>query len=299
MKSDRDLLQRLASDLRLAGKAERTVEAYSGAVRRLGRVCRKPLATIDEDDVRAYLEGMVRDRVARGTFSINLCGIKLFFETTLGRQWNIFDLARPRYDRKLPVVLSRDEVWRILDAVSIPVYQACLATIYSCGLRLLEGATLSIPQIDSARMQLHISGKGGRDRLVPLPTATLHLLREHWRTHRSPMWLFPAPTRKGIKHSIATNSGPVNRSSLQSAFCRARDKAGIRKKAHVHTLRHSYATHLLEAGVDLRLIQAYLGHSSPQTTAIYTHVTRRADELAGAAINRVMGDLEQSTPAPW
>jgi site-specific recombinase XerD len=152
----------------------------------------------------------------------------------------------------------------------------------------MEGATLSIPQIDSARMQLHISGKGGRDRLVPLPTATLHMLRDHWRTHRSPTWLFPAPTRKGLAHSIRTNAGPVHRSSLQSALCRARDKAGIRKKAHVHTLRHSYATHLLEDGVNLRLIQSFLGHSSARTTQIYTHLTREARATAKNPVERLM-----------
>jgi site-specific recombinase XerD len=288
MKSDEQLLDRLATDLRLAGKSERTVEAYAGAVRRLARSCGKPLASIDEDDVRAYLVGLVRDNIARGTFSINLCGVRFFFRKTLVREWNIFDLARPKYDKKLPVVLSRDEVWAILDAVTIPVYRACLTTIYSCGLRLLEGATLSIPQVDSARMQLHIKGKGGRDRLVPLPTATLHMLRDHWRTHRSPMWLFPAPTRKGLEHSIATNAGPLDRSSLQGAFCRARDQAGIRKKAHVHTLRHSYATHLLEDGVNLRLIQAFLGHTSARTTQLYTHLTREVRATAKNPVDRLM-----------
>jgi site-specific recombinase XerD len=288
MKRDESLLERLATDLRLAGKAERTVEAYSGAVRRLGRVCGKPLATIDEEDIRAYLVGMVRDDVARGTFSINLCGIRFFYQETLGREWSVFGLARPRYDKKLPVVLSRREVWAILDAVTIPVYRACLTTIYACGLRLLEGATLSVPQIDSARMQLHIHGKGGRDRLVPLPKATLHMLRDLWRTHHSPVWIFPAATRKGMAHSVATNAGPVHRSSLQSAFCRARDKAGIRKKAHVHTLRHSYATHLLEAGVNLRLIQTFLGHASARTTQVYTHLTREARAGAADPIERLM-----------
>lgn len=289
MKSNEQLLERLATDLRLAGKAERTVEAYTGAVRRFMRVSGIPcLAEVTEDDLRAYLVGLVHEKVARGTFSINLCGVKFFFETTLGREWNIFGLARPKYDKKLPVVLSRNEVWMILDAVTIPVYRACLMTIYSCGLRLLEGASLSIPQIDSARMQLHISGKGGRDRYVPLPEGTLLMLRDHWRTHQSPMWLFPAPTRKGLKHSIATNAGPIHRSSLQSAFCRAREKAGIHKKAHVHTLRHSYATHLLEDGVNLRLIQSFLGHSSARTTQVYTHLTREAHASAKNPIDRIM-----------
>jgi site-specific recombinase XerD len=288
MVMDTDLLTRMEKDLRLAGKAERTVEAYTGAVRRLARRTGKPLVTIEEQDVREYLLEMVEARVARGSFSINLCGIRFFWMDTMGRDWRIFDLAKPRYDKKLPVVLSRGEVWRILDEVTIDVYRVCLTTIYSCGLRLLEGATLQIPQIDSDRMQLHIHGKGGRDRFVPLPEGTLLMLRKLWKTHRSPLWLFPAATRKGLEHSLATDAGPIHRSSLQEAFRRARDRAGIRKKAHVHTLRHSYATHLLEDGVNLRLIQKYLGHSSVRTTQIYTHLTREVYARAKDPVNRLM-----------
>ncbi len=210
MSSDAVLLERMEKDLRLSGKAERTVEAYTGAVRRLVRRTGKPLGAIEEGDVREYLLGMVEAKVARGTFSINLCGIRFFWMDTMGLDWKIFGLAKPRYDKKLPVVLSRDEVWRILDEVTIPVYQVCLTTIYCSGLRPLEGATLQVPQIDSERMVLHIHGKGGRDRLPPLPRAALEMLRGFWRTHRSPIWLFPAPTRKGLKHSLATNAGPVH-----------------------------------------------------------------------------------------
>ena len=288
MSGKTDLLARMATDLRLEGKAERTVEAYTGAVRRLVRRTGKPLGEIEESDIREYLLTMIDNKVARGTFSINLCGIRSFWKGTLGSEWKIFDLAKPRHGKKLPVVLSRDEVWRILDEVTIPVYRVCLTTIYSCGLRLLEGTTLQVPQIDSARMQLHIHGKGGRDRYVPLPEGTLLMLRGFWRTHRCPILLFPAVTRKGLKHSLATAAGPIHRSSLQGAFRRARDKAGIRKKAHIHTLRHSYATHLLEAGVNLRLIQKYLGHSSVRTTQIYTHLTREVCATGKDPVDRLM-----------
>ena len=209
MSSDTVLLERMEKDLRLAGKAERTVEAYTGAVRRLVRRTGKPLGEIEEEDVRQYLLDMVEAQVARGTFSINLCGIRFLWLQTMGRDWKIFDLAKLRYDKKLPVVLSRGEVWRILDEVTIPVYRVCLTTIYSCGLRLLKGATLQVPQIDSAWMQLHIHGKGGRDRFVRLPQGALEMLRDFWRTHRSPVWLFPAPTRKGLKHSSATSTLPA------------------------------------------------------------------------------------------
>jgi integrase len=126
------------------------------------------------------------------------------------------------------ILLNAIRLRRILDEVTIPVYRVCLTTIYSCGLRLLEGAMLKVPQIDSARMQLHIHGKGGRDRLVPLPMGALEMLRVFWRTHHSPVWLFPATTRKGLKHSLAVDAGAIHRSSLQGAFRRARIPAAFR-----------------------------------------------------------------------
>jgi site-specific recombinase XerD len=202
----------------------------------------------------------------------------------LGRAWTVFDIARPKGEKKLPVVLSRNKVNRILAAVRIPVYRVCLTTLYSCGLRLLEGARLQVPDVDGDRELLHIHGKGGNDRMVPLPKATLALLREHWRTHRHPLWLFPATGR--ARHN--PGSDPISRSSLQSAFVRAVRQCGIRKRAHVHTLRHSYATHLLEAGVALPLIQEYLGHSSIRTTMIYTHLTRELRAGALEPINDLM-----------
>jgi integrase len=125
------------------------------------------------------------------------------------------------------VVLSRDEVRHILAEVRIPVYRACLTTIYACGLRLLEGAHLQVPDVDSGRMMLHIHGKGKKDRYVPLPEPTLQTLRSFWKTHRSPVWLFPAPTRRGLKYSLAHNGGPVMRSSLQSAFRRALQRSKV------------------------------------------------------------------------
>ena len=134
-------------------------------------------------------------------------------------------------------------------------------------------------------------GKGHRDRIVPLPERTLVLLREHWKTHRSSDWLFPAPTRRGLAHSLANDGGPVTRSSLQSCLRRAVERSDVRKKASVHTLRHSYATHLLEDGVDLRIIQGYLGHSSPKTTSLYTHLTVEVRQATRDPIERLMDGL--------
>lgn len=273
------LRQRLIHDLQLRGYADRTVEAYVRAVAQLAQFYHAPPDRLTEEQIRHYLLHLSTvQKVSRGTHTIALCGIKFFYQQTLARQWTVvLDIARPKRENKLPVVLSRDEVWRILDAVRIPVYRACLTTIYACGLRLMEGALLQVPDVDSERMLLHIHGKRRKDRLVPLPDAALTMLRDHWRTHRNALWLFPATTG---------SRSPISRSSLQSAFARAVKKSGVHKRAHVHTLRHSYATHLLEAGVTLQLIQEYLGHTSPRTTTIYTHLTR---ELRDAAVEPING----------
>jgi site-specific recombinase XerD len=286
------LRQRMLEDMQLRGFAPRTQEAYVYAVRRLARHFGRAPDTLAEDDLRSYFLHLTQEKkIASATFTIFLCGVKFFYETTLGRTWQLFGLVRPRREKRLPVVLTREEVPAILREVHIAVYRICLATIYACGLRLMEGACLEVSDFDSARLLLHIRGKGNHDRYVPLPAATLDMLRAYWRTHRSPRWLFPAPTRHGLKAALASNAGPVTRSSLQSAFCRAVKASGVRKRAHVHTLRHSYATHLLEDGVSLRYIQGILGHASPSTTSIYTHLTVEVRAAANDAINRIMENI--------
>lgn len=279
----------MIEEMQLQGYAESTIEGYVHAVAQLARHYRRSPDKLDEDEVRRYLLHLTLDKkIARGSFSVVLGGLRFFYHKALGRDWKSLYVAKPRSEKKLPVVLSRDEVWRILDEVRIDVYRVCLTTIYACGLRLMEGACLQIPDVDSARGVLHVRGKRRKEREVPLPTATLQLLRDHWRSHRSPTWLFPAATRHGTQYSVAHDCGPITRDSLQSAFRHAVKRTGLNKRAHVHTLRHSYATHLLEDGVNLRLIQEYLGHSSPRTTAIYTHLTREIRDAARDPINRLM-----------
>lgn len=286
------LRQRMIEDMQLRGYSARTQECYVRAVRQLAEHYRASPDRLSEEDLRQYFLYLTNEKkFARASATIALCGIKFFFEQTLQQHWSTLEFVRPARERKLPVVLGREEVRRILAQVRIPVYRACLTTIYGCGLRLLEGAHLQVADVDSARMLLHVHGKGNKDRYVPLPAPTLAMLRAFWRTHRSAVWLFPAPTRKGLVYSLAHDAGPVTRSSLQSAFRAALKRTGIAKRAHVHSLRHSYATHLLEAGVNLRIIQENLGHGSARTTQIYTHLTREA--LAGLTdpLNELMQDL--------
>ena len=286
------LRQRMIEDMQLRGFSPRTQEAYVHAVRSLANHFHTSPDGLGEEQLREYFLHLANVKhFARASFTIALCGIKFFFTHTIGRQWQLFDLVRPPRQSKLPVVLSREEVRILLNRVRLPVYRTCLTTIYVCGLRLLEGARLQLPDVDGRRMLLHVHGKGGRDRYVPLPVAAVHMLRDHWRTHRSPLWLFPASVRRGRHTFVPEGAGPISDCSLQSAFRHALLKSGIPKRAHVHTLRHSYATHLLEDGVNLRLIQAYLGHGSARTTQIYTHLTRKAHESATDPINRLMTGL--------
>jgi site-specific recombinase XerD len=284
------LRQRLIEDLTLRGYADRTIESYVAVVVRLTRFYHTAPDQLTEDQLRTYLLRLTTT-LAPASVTQALSGLRFFYEQTLGRRWTILDLARPKRDKKLPVVLSRDEVWRVLAAVRVEAYRVCLTTIYACGLRLLEGVGLRVSEIDGPRGLLHIHhGKGGLDRVVPLPTATLPLLRAHWRTHRHPQWLFPARPPRGCDETTRRPPAtrPIHPSTLQRAFTQAVAASGVPKKAHIHTLRHSYATHLLEAGVPLLVIQQYLGHSSPSTTAIYTHVTRELRDAAVDPINELM-----------
>ena len=286
-----ELRKRMIESLQLRGLSERTQESYLRAVRQLAQHFHKSPDLISEDELRDYFLYIINvKKWSRPTITIALCAIKFFFEFTLKRQWTILNFVRPKAEKKLPVILSQEEVRQILSAIRLPRYHVCLTTIYSCGLRLQEGIRLQVPDIDSARMMLHIRhGKGNKDRFVPLPQSTLEHLRHYWQSHRNPLWLFPAEGRNHIKLSQATE--PMSKSCVQQAFRAALKQSRINKLASVHTLRHSWATHLLESGLNLRLIQLWLGHSSPSTTALYTHLTATAERVAAESINELMADL--------
>ena len=285
------LRQRMIEDLQLRGFSERTQEMYVRAVRQLADHYHKSPAQITEEELRDYFLSLKNDKhYSRAASTIALCGITFFYEHTLKREWSTLTFVRAPREQKLPVILSVDEVRTILAHLTLLRYRVCLGPIYSCGLRLQEGTHLQVPDIDSARMLVHVRcGKGAKDRYVPLPQRTLELLRQYWATHRHPVWLFPAPGRGGI--GMATASAPMPRSSVQEAFRAALKASGIPTRASVHTLRHSWATHLLEAGVNLRLIQEYFGHNSPTTTSIYPHLTVRTAQRRAEAVNRLMSAL--------
>ena len=283
-----DLRRRMIEEMQLRRYSERTQESYVRAVGRLAGWCWKSPGEVGDEELRGYfLYLRNQKRLARATTTIALCGIKFFFEQALKRDWTAMDIPRPRAEHKLPVVLSREEVWRILGEVRELRHRACLTLIYSCGLRLGEGCRLQVGEIQRDRGVIHVrAAKGNKDRYVPLPPETLALLGECWKSHRNPTFLFPCVGRGGVHGGGADKPVPI--STVQQAFRKAMLAAGVTKDAHVHTLRHSYATHLLENQVNLRQIQAWLGHHSPKTTAVYTHLTAEGAAAAVARLNGLM-----------
>ena len=280
------LRQKFIEDMQLRGLSDKTQTAYLNAVRDLAARFQKSPDEIAETELREYFVFLTNEKkVSYSAFRVALCGIKLFYEFTVQRQWTIFDLVQPKKKRTLPVVLSREEVQHFLGTVRLPQYRVCLATIYTCGLRLQEALHLEVPDIDGDRMVLHVRyGKGAKERYVPLPERTLDLLRSYWTTHGHPKLLFPSRNSR-------TAAQPISPRSVQHAFKATLKESGIEKQASIHTLRHSWATHLLEAGVNIRQIQSYLGHGSIRTTSIYFHLTQSGEKHAAGIINDLMGDL--------
>lgn len=270
------LREKMLADLQLRGLATKTQDAYIRAVGQLADHYQKSPDQISEEALRTYFLYLKNEKQAsRSSQTIALCGIKFFYEQTLRREWQLFELVRVPKTKTLPTVLGQDEVYRLHAQLQRPVYRTCLTTIYACGLRLGEAVRLQVGDIDGNRMWLHVrQGKGGKDRYVPLPKPLLPTLRRFWTTHRHATWLFPGRPAKGQSPLAVTK--PRDASGVQRAFKLAVTASGIAKKATVHTLRHSWATHLLEAGINIRHIQQWLGHNSLQTTTRYTHLTQTA-----------------------
>jgi len=289
------LRQKMVEDMQLRGLSERTQETYLRVVRQLAEHYGRSPDQLSQEQLRQYFLYLKNDRqLSRSSCTQVLSALKFLYEQTLRRKWPVLDFIRPAPERKLPVILSVEEVRQILVRLRQPHYRVCLSTIYGCGLRLMEGVSLQVRDIDSGRRVLHVrGGKGNKDRYVPLPERVLEQLRGYWRQHRHPRWLFPRRqvTVKGLPPGTPAPDGPMDESGGGRAFRAALKESGISKPASVHTLRHSYATHLLEAGVNLRQIQLNLGHDSLATTAIYTHLTPQGAVQAMAIINQVMADL--------
>jgi integrase/recombinase XerD len=270
----------------------RSQKAYLACVRQLGEHFGRAPERVTPEELRQYfLHLKTERRFSRSSSTQAICAIKLFWEKSLRRPWPAeVQLVRANPQFKLPVILAAAEVRKILGAVLALDQRVALITIYSCGLRLGEALNLQVGDIDSQRLLIHIrGGKGNRDRYVPLPQRTLALLRECWKSHRHPQWLFPSKGHNGAGAATATES--MCRSTLQRAFRIALEASGVKKPCHVHSLRHSYATHLLEQGENLRQIQVNLGHKSPAVTALYTHLTSLCKTQHQNRLDTFMADL--------
>jgi len=287
------LRKKMVEDLQLRGYAERTQNSYSRSVRQLENYWHLPAEEISEQQVRDYFLYCRNDAGwSAATMRIAYSGIKFFYTTTLPMEWETIKLLKIKRLSVPPTVLSIDEVRLILKAARAPQAKTFFTTVYSCGLRLSEALALEVGDIDSERMLLRVrKGKGGKDRDIPLPDSTLEVLREYWLTHKNPRLLFPALGRR--RNQGRTAERPMAQGSVQGALRRIlKELPKIKKPATTHTLRHSYATHLIEAGVNIRLVQQYLGHASLVTTMIYLHVTELGNDDATGRINRLMGGMQ-------
>jgi site-specific recombinase XerD len=261
------LRQRMIEDMRLRNLSPHTIEAYVGAVAQFAKHFGRSPDQLDAAAAREYLLHLVKDRQASWSrYNQARCALQFLYRNTLGRDEWFEKLPCAKVPKRLPTVLSVDEVRRLLKIVGHhPKHQALVMTLYGAGLRISEALHLTPGDIDSQRMFIHVrGGKGNKDRLVKLSVNLLAVLRDYWRQRRPEVWLFPQDSNP----DRAMESGTAHR-----IVARAAKRAGITRRVSPHTLRHSYATHLLEAGVDLRSIQTLLGHRNLKTTARYTHVS--------------------------
>lgn len=287
------LFQKMTEDLQLIGRSDRTQQAYLRAVRKLAEFYQKSPDRLSEQQVRRYFLILKNEHhYAPGSLRVAFNGIRFFYNHTCKRDWPTLRQVKIPNSKTLPEVLTIRQVHQIIDACQVERIAVYFWTVYSMGLRLEEGLHLQVGDVDAARGLVHVHrGKGAKDRYVPIPAYTLQWLRKHWTTHRHPRLLFPAEGRDHKQAATAKN--PMAKSTVQKPMKAIVDQIGFGKKICIHTLRHSYATHLLEAGVSLKVIQKYLGHSSLQTTMIYLHLTETAEADARKAIEKTFQRAER------
>jgi site-specific recombinase XerD len=277
-----ELRQRMIEDLRIRNYSPRTIECYTGCVAAFARYFGKSPAHLKPEHIRAYQAYLVETKHASwSVFNQTVCALRFLYATTLQRPGLIEHIPFPRQPKRLPVVLSRAELARFFAAVSNLKHRTVLMTMYAAGLRLSEALGLRLSDVDSARQCLRVAqGKGQKDRYTILAPGLLEQLRTYWRLTRPRTWLFPGRPPEQ----------PLTATAIQRRCAPAARRAKLAKRVSTHTMRHCFATHLLEAGTDLRTIQQLLGHRSLETTAVYLHVAtardgipRTSDLLAGTA----------------
>ena len=263
------LRQRLIEDMQVRNYSPRTVEAYVAAVAKVAKHFKRSPDQLTAEDLRAFQVQLLAQKTSWPQFNQIVCGLRFFYRTTLGRAEVVEMLPYGKRSKRLPTVLSVEEVAQLLETARPGRERVLMQTAYACGLRLSELLSLQVTDIDSARMVVNVrQGKGAKDRQVPLSARLLGELRTWWCRHRTKPWLFPGMTG-------ASRQRPMNVTSVQRMVKQVVTRAKLRKAASMHTLRHSYATHLLEAGVDVVTLQKLLGHNSLSTTARYLHLSTR------------------------
>ena len=266
------LYSRMSEDLHLGGMSERTHAGYLRAVRKLADYCQASPDKVTEDQLRRFFLHMKNElNYAYGTLRVAFSGIKFFYTRTCKRDWRTLQQMKLQNVKSLPEVITRKQVLQIVVAANTQRMAVYFWTVYSLGLRMQEGLNLQVGDIDAERGMVHVHrGKGAKDRYIPLPTSTLELLRQYWATHRHRRMLFPADGRAhGLNKRVLNKNGsstattPMSPTAVQGAIKKITRQIDFGKKVSLHTLRHSYATHLLEAGVSLKAIQKYLGQPPP------------------------------------
>lgn len=291
---DHDSVARFVELLKLRSLAESSQAEYLRYVRKLAARVKRDPAELDEAQVRAHLLHLKEKHGYSPSSMRSACAaMRAFYGLHLGRDWKLFDLVRSPSALKLPQVLTRAEVARLFAVIREPRFLTVLRLMYACGLRISEAVKLEVTDIKRDGPRIHIRGaKGRKERLVPLPQWAYEELKIFWKTHRHPKWAFPGVGRgwrdgSSAIEKLSTAVEPMGVGSIQHCLRLAVAGANLPKGTCTHTLRHSYATHLLDAGVSIRLISAYLGHVSLDTTLIYAHLTLANEAAARVAIDRL------------
>lgn len=259
------LRQRMLEELQRRNYATGTIRLYLLHVAAFAQHFHRSPDQLGAEEIRRYQLFLIKEKkLAWSSDNQIVCALRFFYAKTLKRAFLLEDIPFPRHEQRLPLILSQEEVARILTAPLHLKSRALLMTIYATGLRRSEVARLRISDIDSARMTITVDGKGKKDRVVMLSPVLLNTLRQYWRQAKPKHWLFPGETP----------DQPISGNDVFAVFHNAVRRAGITKQVSPHSLRHSFATHLLESGTDLRTIQILLGHRSLKTTARYLHVSQ-------------------------
>ena len=282
------LYQKHLNALKRQGKSNATIDAYSRAVRRITAYFDRCPDRLTTQDLKDYFTSLIQSH-SWSTVKLDRNGLQFFYKHIINKTWQWVDIVKPPQVRSLPDILTPEEIAFIINATREMRYQVYILTVYSMGLRLSEALNLKVGDIDASHNRVHIrNAKGRKDRFVTLPTFTLYALRKYWSTHKNGTLLFPAGKRAQQRHKAKT---PMDRGGLQKSFKVIVQSCNIHKKISIHSLRHCYGTHLLEAGMHLRAIQQELGHDSPKTTALYTQLTEPARQNATEMINTLVARL--------